>query len=377
MYQINFHKTIDQTKFWKTEEAFSTFESPKFLNAICEANHHIDYFFVEITKENKLVGKLFFQVLPFEGKELKSYISDESPCFVKASIGSILEKVNWQMAVLGNLFVSGDNGQYWNESVSSKDKWMLLNQISKEFKASKKIDTVLLSELTTSQLEGSKAVTKEGFKVFEIEPELFLDIPENWTSFDDYLSDLKSKYKKRTRKVLKDSAVLEVKKLSKEEIFEAKDQIHSLYKNVTGKIDFKLAEVSDLYFYNLKDTLQDSFTLTAYYFKGEMIGFITTIENNGLLEVHLIGLNYEVSKSVCLYQRILYDCLEEAILKKKTRISFGKTAGTIKTSVGAKTSRIYAMLKHSNAVSNLSIKPFFKFMKPEEVEMRNPFKVVV
>ena len=107
-----------------------------------------------------------------------------------------------------------------------------------------------------------------------------------------------------------------------------------------------------------------------------MIGFISTIDNKSILEVHLIGLDYAVSKSVGLYQRILYDCVDLAIKQGKTEVNFGKTATTIKTTIGAQPSKIYALLKHNSKVSNLSIKPFFHFLKPEEEETRNPFKQI-
>ena len=77
-----------------------------------------------------------------------------------------------------------------------------------------------------------------------------------------------------------------------------------------------------------------------------------------------------------MYQRILYDCVDLAIKQGKTEVNFGKTATTIKTTIGAQPSKIYALLKHNSKVSNLSIKPFFHFLKPEEEETRNPFKQI-
>lgn len=374
MYTINFFSRLEDTIFWNKMNDAPCFENPAFLKTMVATNQNVEYQFVEITENDNLIGRLLVQLLPFQGKELKSYLSDDSPCLVKATIETVLDKIHWKMAVLGNLFVSGENGQYWANEVPAVKKWEILQTVCKNLKNEVKVDTVLITEIRENDIVGSKLLTKDGFKLFDIEPELAITIPEHWNSFDDYLSDMKSKYKVRTRKVYKDSNVLEVKSLSAEEIALNENIINRLHENVTKKIGFKLAEVSDTYFYDLKKCLGDNFGFYAYYFENKMTGFISTIDNKTLLEVHLIGLDYNVNKKLGLYQRILYDCVDLAIKQKKTKVNFGKTATTIKTTVGAQPNKIYALLKHNSKVSNLSIKPFFHFLKPETEETRNPFK---
>lgn len=374
MYKIAFYARISDTVFWNNMTNIPCFENPSFLKTMVATNQTIDYKFVEITENNQLIGRLLVQLLPFQGKELKSYVSEESPCFVKATIETVLDNINWKMAVVGNLFVSGENGQYWNSNINSTKRWEILQKVSKKLKKELKVDTILFTEIREKDLEGSQLLTKNGFKLFTIEPELSLDIPLQWNTFEDYLAAMKSKYKVRTRKVYKDSRALEVKSLNAEEIAANQNIINRLHENVTKKIGFKLAEVSETYFYDLKKCQSDNFGFYAYYLNDKMIGFISTMNNHNVLEVHLIGLDYAVNKTLGLYQRILYDCIDLAIKQKKTKVNFGKTATTIKTSVGAQPSKIFALLKHNNKVSNLSIKPFFHFLKPEEEETRNPFK---
>lgn len=374
MYAINFYDSIDQTVFWYKMQNIPCFENPMFLKTMVNSNQNIDYKFVEISKNNLLVGRLLIQLLPFKGKELKSYVSEDSPCLVKATIETVLDKINWKMAVIGNLFISGENGQYWNPEISSIERWEILSTVSKKLKKEIKVDTILFSEIRENDLDGSKILTKSGFKLFDTEPELSLEIPAEWNNFEDYLAAMKSKYKVRTRKVYKDSKNLIVKSLSAEEITTNQNIINRLHENVTQKIGFKLAEVSDTYFYDLKKCQAEKFGFYAYYLEEKMIGFISTIDNQAALEVHLIGLDYSVSKNVGLYQRILYDCVNLAITQQKTKVNFGKTATTIKTTIGAQPHKIFALLKHNSKVSNLSIKPLFKFLKPETEETRNPFK---
>ncbi len=378
MYNIHFYSKIEDTVFWKHKTSTSCLEHPDFLQTMVYSNPDIQYRFAEVTSlKGELVGRLFIQLLPFKGKELKSYLAEDSSCFVRAAVETVLDKINWKMAVFGNLFVSGDDGQHWEENVSMTDRWLILNQAGKQLKQEEKVDTILFTEITEQHLSGSEELTKSGYKLFEIEPELTLNLAENWHTFNDYINDMKSKYKVRTRKVMKDSAVLEVKSLSAEEILTYQKEIQVLHENVTSKVDFKLAQVSNVYFYNLKKCLGSHFSFNAYFLDGKMIGFISSIIQKEEQNVHLIGLDYNVNKSVCLYQRILYDCVNESILGNKKTLSFGKTATTIKTTVGAKTQKVYSLLKHNSKVSNLGIQPLFKYLKPEEEEIRNPFKDVV
>jgi hypothetical protein len=377
MYNIQFYKHMHETQYWQNISGTCTFDHPNFLSATTRSNAALDYLFVEVIENERLLGRIFVQLLPFKGKELKNYLSEESSCLVRAAIETVLDNIHWQMAVIGNLFVSGDDGQYWEKNVPMTTRWEILDDLSNLLKKKYKADVVLITELTQNSLIDYEKMTKSGFQIFEIEPELSLNIPKHWKHFDDYLNDMKSKYKVRTRKVLSDSQLLEVKSFSAQEILENNQLINTLYKNVTQKVGFKLAEVSPYYFYDLKECLNEHFQFNAYFLHGEMIGFITTIDSGNHLDVHLIGLNYDINKSVCLYQRILYDCIQSAIDKQKSKVNFGKTAGTIKTSVGAKTNQVFAMLKHHNKMSNLGIKPLFRFLKPEEVEMRNPFKEAI
>ena len=377
MYKIDFYNNLDNTVYWEQNLGDSIFEKKPFLNANVISNQNIRYVFAEVVKNNELIAKLLIQIVPFEGSELKNYLSEDVSCLVKATIETVLEKVNWELAVIGNLFVSGDNGQYWKPQITESEKCEVLKQTSRLLRKTKEVDSVLISELNYEESLCSKGLENNGFKLFEIEPELYIDIPKKWKVFEDYLADMKSKYRVRTKKVLKDSAKLEMKNFSADDILENNIQIQKLYKNVTNKIGFKLAEVSQNYFYNLKLILKDDFTFTAYYLNGKMLGFINTINSNDLLEVHLIGLDYDINKSMSLYQRILYDCIKEAIEKNMNHINFGKTATTIKTTVGAKPKRAFGLLKHSNKVSNIGIKPFFKFLKPEPIESRNPFQEAI
>ena len=152
MYAIKLHNNINEAAFWKQNFSSSIFEKHFFLQSTVKSNPDINYVFAEVLLRNELVGKLLIQILPFNGSELKTYISDESPCIVKATIDTVLDKINWKLAVIGNLFVSGDNGQFWHKNLSEIERWKILKQLGKQLKKEEKVDTILLTEIMETEL---------------------------------------------------------------------------------------------------------------------------------------------------------------------------------------------------------------------------------
>jgi predicted N-acyltransferase len=356
------------------------FETDSFLyhsKTICPQLRHE---FLEVSKDGKFLGKLYFQIMPFKGSELKSYIPDqESPCFInktmEALIDLALERVNWSLAVLGNVFITGDNGQYLIKGISDEDRWLMIQEATNHISKQTNIDAFLISDLRSDDLNGKNKLLDKGYRIFEVEPDLIFDIDLNWKSFDDYLGNIVSKYRVRTKKVLEKSQQLEIKDFSAQELKENEQAIYALYKNVVHSASFKLAEIGSNYFFDFKQAYSDIFFVRGFYLDKNLVGVISFFAESDALRINFVGLNYDYNKVHAIYQRILYDCIEQGILLKKESIHFGRTASEIKTSVGAYPVKTFALLKHNNKIPNLAIKPLTTYLKPEPFEIRNPFKV--
>lgn len=85
-------------------------------------------------------------------------------------------------------------------------------------------------------------------------------------------------------------------------------------------------------------------------------------------------MDYELNKELELYQNILYHFIEVAILKNKKTVNLGRTAGEIKSTVGAKVQELTCYVKPQNTVSKVILRPFISFLQPGEWIPRNPFK---
>jgi len=353
------------------------FTKLKFIQQTAIINPQLQHHLLEVNYNNNSLGYLYFQIMPFKGKELSTYIPQNQECFFNKTVEKVvdiaLDRINWNLMVLGNVFITGDNGQYWKSEIESATKWDIITKVAKFMDAQVELDAFLISDLTRNEIIGHEQMLKQKYRLFEVEPDLIFDINQSWHTFDDYLQSLVSKYRVRTKKVLKNSDSLTIRDLNLQEVIAHNTSLIQLYKNVVNKSQFKLAEISNNYFIDFKQEYPDKFNIRGFFLQEQLLGFITFFEEENNLHINFVGLNYDLNKEHCIYQRILYDCIEQGILLKKDKIHFGRTASEIKTAVGATPVKSYSLLKHSNTLPNLVIKALTTYLKPEPFKSRNPF----
>ncbi len=355
----------------------SLFSQLYFIRQTAHINPQLQHHLLEVDYNNNILGYLYFQSMPFKGKELNTYIPQNQECFFNKTVEKVvdiaLDRISWNLMVLGNVFITGDNGQYWNSKIEPKTKWTIIQKAASYMTTQIQLDAFLISDLTEAEIVDHEQMLKQKYRLFEVEPDLVFKVEQSWHTFDDYLQSLVSKYRVRTKKILKNSAAIQIKNLSLTEIETQSKSLFQLYKNVVNKSQFKLAEINADYFIEFKKAYPEQFSVRAIFINELLEGFISFFEDKENLHINFVGLNYDLNKGHCVYQRILYDCIEQGILLKKENIHFGRTASEIKTAVGAVPVKSYSLLKHSSALPNLVIKALTTYLKPEAFETRNPF----
>ena len=99
-----------------------------------------------------------------------------------------------------------------------------------------------------------------------------------WNTFDDYLEDLKSKYRVRARKAAQKAGDITKKVFTADDIANHRQTIHALYKNVSDQAGFNAFVLHERYFEQLKEALGDKLKLTTYWRNGKMVAFFTSIK---------------------------------------------------------------------------------------------------
>ncbi len=363
---------------WSQITGRSIFIQQGYLRAF-EAAHiqNIKPIYCLIKEDGETVGAAQYHLVNFKGEGLRPYLPQEKNQTLSHIAEKTIMKWNWNLLISGNIFISGDYGFSFKTEIPRNRKLNLLsiaaNYISDHF-PDLNVQGILLTDLPETALGNDKDLLNHGYSRFEVESNMVMDIRSEWNSIQDYMKDISSKYRVRTKKVLKDSKNISRKTLSLEEMIENRAEIDRLYNNVVDNIKFQMGIVNSEYFIGLKRELNDQFEFDFYLLDGKNIGFISRFKHDNEIEVHLIGLEYEYLRSHKLYNRILYDQLEVAIEQKADKLIYGRTANEIKSTVGAEGVPLYCYLKHVCTIPNLIVGPFTKLFKPDEWVRRNPFK---
>lgn len=350
------------------------YQSYDFLETIERVQQDLSFRYVLIIKEQQIMTAMYVQLLHFSYKNLVNYNTSASNRFVQ-SFKQYIAKKNTRLMNLGNVFFTGDRGIICN----NEDEIIpFIPQVFKHIQQSffkDKPSAFLVSNIYVKDELKCIHFLKSNFHPFVTEPDLFLQIKPEWTSFDDYQNVLSSKYRVRAKKVLHVSADIKQKELHLEEIIKHKLILAKLYDNVLNHVAFNMAVLKVDFFVEMKSLYKEKCCMFGYYLKDELIGFAFLFNvDKSTLHVHYIGMDYDVNQQYKLYNRLLLDFVRYAIKHQKQQIHFGRTATEIKTTIGAKPQPLVAYLKMNNKLVNASLPYFLNRIKPVEYTVRSPFK---
>jgi hypothetical protein len=112
----------------------------------------------------------------------------------------------------------------------------------------------------------------------------------------------------------------------------------------------------------------------AYFLEGDLVGFLSAMQNGTHLDAHFIGINYAKNKAFGIYPRILNDYVRLGIATKSDQINLGRTASEIKSTLGATPKMLTCYCKHKRYLPNQTLKPFIKNVHIKSFKQHQPFK---
>lgn len=323
------------------------------------------------------VGAAVVQILDFVDQ--KNLYKDQL-CVVGNKIKhKLLRSMDIKVMVCGNVFATGENGFMFKDEVSVKDRFANLSKalfrLRRAEKANGQVSIMLLKEFWPTSFNQSDMLKSDDFKDFMIDVNMVLEIREEWKNMDDYLASMKAKFRTKANAVFKRSKKVLVRELELPEIVDRKNDIEALYNSVVSEADFKFGELNGEAFVNFKKNLGEYFSMRGFYLNDELIGFSTAFYNHEFVDAGYVGINYSLNHEYAIYQRMLYDYVEQAILRGGIKeLRFGRTAEEIKSCLGAEPKDMKLYVKHRNVVSNQLLKPIIDSISPREYEIRHPFK---
>jgi predicted N-acyltransferase len=355
------------------------FLSSSYLTALEQAPpENMSFRYAIISKEAVPIGIAYFQILELNYRLHQPPIhvlAAKKKSFLQNIHNKIIDTATLRLLVCGNVMLSGEHG--FSMATSANNTAMhVIGEIAYAIrKASDPHITVTMAkDFYKQEWSQTNILSKFGYYQFDAGPNMVVPIRKTWATFDNYLNEMKPKYRKRAISAMKKGSSIIRKSLDLDELIRYKEDVFALYCQVLNKAKFKIFFLSPHYFVELKRHLGGKFVCEGYFLNSIMIGFTTRIYNGDILEGYAHGLVHERNKEFELYQNFLLDDVKAAIDAKISYINTGRTSVAMKSSIGAVPKDMVCAMRFSSRHSNQIVRPLFYFIKPSNEYCRNPFE---
>lgn len=215
-------------------------------------------------------------------------------------------------------------------------------------------------------------VKDKNYTKIEVEEEMVVDIRNNWHSLEDYISDLRKKYRNKVKRVIKLTSDLEIRILDAKKMDNYYFEMQDLFNQVVKSSRFVGPE------FNINSfalfVKQDLMKVNGYFLNNTLVAFSSEIRDNKMLYSYYVGFDKKINKSLPIYGRILIDNIKNAIKLKKDKLILGRTANEYKTNFGASPIKSYVHLKIRNKYLRILLKPIYNRLSIKKWQQRHPFE---
>lgn len=292
--------------------------------------------------------------------------------------------VHQRMLVCGNLLSTGPHGVAFAEGEDPARLWPVVEEALYRIRRSIKLfgdsDLVMIKDLTDDQKDATATLRRFHFRRFETEPNMILHFEPGWRSFDDYLRDMRSEYRIRIKKTIRDLEASDIvlERLGPEQVKAKAPEIHGLYIQVHERQKLRLVTIGPQWIPALAASFGDDFrTIIARSKEGnKLLGFVNVIRDGDSAHGLYIGFDKgTAARGIPLYLGLVYASVGQGIEMGAEQIFLGRTALAPKAQIGAKAHPMYGYLRHRNPALNLAVPSILALLPtPDEPPERHPFK---
>jgi len=258
--------------------------------------------------------------------------------------------------VMGSVLSSGDHAYRFDENVSELDRQTLIKEALAlkvgEVESNVVPRTFIIkdhySNLPWSERISGKSNWDKTWIDVEFDPVMQIDLNPEWKNIEEYKYSLRKKSRAKLRRIHKKSSDLDLQELSFEEVNENADQLFKLYSQVYGRAGFKLGMLNKDDLIYLKKYWREDFPVIGYYYENRLVGFQCGIVTDYSVEAFFVGFNLNENRIHSIYQRMLLEFIKQGIARGSMKVSLGRTALDIKSSLGASPQRLVCHMKVNN-----------------------------
>lgn len=286
--------------------------------------------------------------------------------------------VQERVLVCGNLLSWGCHGVAFARGLDPAGIWPAVAEaiyrIRRAEKLSGQTDFVLVKDITGAEAMGIESLRRFSYRPVETDPNMVLDLPAAWRTYDDYLASLDGKYRKAARQLAKEveAAGCRVEPLG--DLSPHSTRLHELYLGVQENNALRLVTVPPEYLPALALRAGAGFHCSVIRREDQLLGFVTTIKDGDTAIGYHIGFDRAASGELPIYLRLLHAVVADALALGCRRLSLGRTALEPKARLGARPEPMHVWLRHRAPVMNLFLRRLLGAVPHGEAPERNPFK---
>lgn len=210
----------------------------------------------------------------------------------------------------------------------------IVNEI-KGYARQNHVDLVLIRDFSDPEDSLEKALLQLGFAMIQSVPSASL--PVVWKTFDEYVSDLRYKYRNNLKRSLrrKEECRIQTVIANDGRVLEHIQELSRLSANVVDRSkELPREHIGPAYHQAMYNRWRESSRWLMYFQDERLVAYIHFIEYHGSLTAQYIGMDYEVSRQAQLYFNIGYDLIRYSIEHGIALIHGGATSYAAKSAAG-------------------------------------------
>ena len=165
-----------------------------------------------------------------------------------------------------------------------------------------------------------------------------------FSSVDEYLTSLRSGYRRRINIAINNCQDIEIKEINDNSI-----DVYDLYLNTYNKSNYKLEKLEKGFFEKIEAQK------LVFLKNNKPVGFVLIKQDNDKLIFMLCGMDYQYD-TTDLYYYMLFNIIKYAIDHNCEIIDFGQTSEETKMKFGALLEEKYFYAHHTNPILNYAVK---------------------
>lgn len=333
---------------------------------------------ITLRRAGQLVAAALLHTAPFHGPSIAEIIQARAPrsAWALRQLRLGVSPLDARLLICGGSAASQGPALYICPSVARAEALEVIGAEAQAIMRASSGPRPILAVLFQGapELGALAGLTEVGFTRFESDPSLALTLDPSWAHFDDYLASLTSKYRVKAKRADALSAELEQVTLDAEGARAWREALHSTYGQVTQRASFCVRATELDALPELLEAQPERYHLSAYLARGELIGFRLSVREGDTLYAQLVGIDYDQNRTFGLYPRILNDYLREGLERGCRVVDLGRTAGEIKSTLGATPSATELYLTHAHPLMDWALPSISKRVTPAAHKQHKPFK---